>query len=65
MSNTQLFFTDTPNIDDRIHFLKIKIDNLRCGLFKRYEEAKKTVDFLEQELEACIDEMRTLKLDNN
>lgn len=46
--------TETEQIEDKVADLQKKIGNLRKGLFKRYSEMQKTVEFLEGELEDLV-----------
>lgn len=56
--NAQLDFFPTMKgkEQDRIEELRKKISDLRCGLFKRYAECQKTLEWLEGELEDFIQE---------
>jgi 23S rRNA C2498 (ribose-2'-O)-methylase RlmM len=51
----QLTFLDYKEEEKLKDFSK-RIFNLRCGLFKRYEEMKRALDFLEKEIEDFIQE---------
>jgi uncharacterized protein YfkK (UPF0435 family) len=48
--------TNTESLDSRINHLKTKIKNIRMGLFKRYEEQKRAIEFLEGEIEGLVKE---------
>ncbi len=37
--------------------MSLKIKNAQCGIFKRYEDAKKWLQFLEDELEDLVKEV--------
>ena len=41
-------------IEDKINELQTKIKNLRSGLFKRYSEMERAIEFLESELEDLV-----------
>ena len=41
-------------LDDKINSLQVKIQNIRSGLFKRYEEQKRAIEFLEAEVEDLV-----------
>jgi|HubBroStandDraft_4_1064222.scaffolds.fasta_scaffold01225_19 hypothetical protein len=45
---------EEPSLEGQIADLRKKIENIRCGLFKRYEESKRAIEFLEAELEDLI-----------
>jgi predicted nuclease of restriction endonuclease-like RecB superfamily len=64
MSQQLSFFSAEPsqNLDDKINALQMKIQNIRNGLFKRYEEQKRAIEFLEAEVEDLV--KTSLGIDN-
>jgi len=50
-----LCFDDTESVVSKIETLEKKIENIRKGLFKRYEESKKAIEFLEGELQDLME----------
>lgn len=45
---------ETLNVEERINILQTRIHNIRSGLFKRYSECEKAIEFLEAEIEDLI-----------
>ena len=64
MSQQLSFFSAESNLslDDKINALQVKIQNIRNGLFKRYEEQKRAIEFLEAEVEDLV--KTSLGIDN-
>jgi hypothetical protein len=54
LSEQQLIFPVECCREQQIEDFKKKLNNLRCGLFKRYEETQRVVERLEKELEEFI-----------
>lgn len=64
MSNQLSFFSTESNqtLDEKISVLQVKLQNIRSGLFKRYEEQKRAIEFLEAEIEDLV--KSSLGIDN-
>ncbi len=45
-----------PTLEQKIDDLQTKITNIRSGLFKRYSECEKAIEFLEGEIEDLVKE---------
>lgn len=55
----QMSFFEQPNgetLEEKINVMQNKIKNIRMGLFKRYSECEKAIEFLEGEIEDMIKE---------
>jgi len=60
MLNQMTFLEEEPeSLALRICTLENKLKNIRSGLFKRYEEQKRAIEFLENEIEDLVKETIT------